>query len=316
MRFFRSICYYYIIMSEGLPNFLRQFIHSCPPKLWRAGLDLLFPRHCFGCGREKTWLCDRGLANLPRSWLPREAGIFSVFEYDSPITKQVIWRLKYKRSLELAETLARPMHDVLLEELQDELLLFSPPDLKGALPVRQAGRGVASVRSETSHKIILIPTPLSPSRRRFRGYNQAEELAKQISRLNPDQFAVRTDLVKKVKNTPTQVTIRNREQRLSNLKNAFALTASCEVAFRAHLKNDLSQGSPAEKKNWPFAVSKSNFKGLRSSTSISAGQFPATNQIFVIIDDVSTTGATINEIRNLLTLAGARHVYGLVVAHG
>jgi len=155
------------------------------------------------------------------------------------------------------------MHDVLLEELEDELL--------------------------APCKIILIPAPLSPSRFRSRGYNQAEELARQIALLNPDQFEVRTDLIKKTKNTPTQVSIRNRDKRLANLKNAFALS---------------KEFSP------PDLGLPTSLKLRGTSTRGLVGK------VVVIIDDVSTTGATINEIRQLLTRAGARHVYGLVVAHG
>jgi ComF family protein len=141
------------------------------------------------------------------------------------------------------------MSDCLLEELEDELIVNA--------------------------KIILIPVPLSPARYRSRGYNQAEELAKQIARLNPTQFEVRTDIIKKIKDTPTQVSIRNREARLKNLRDAFAL------------------------------------QDFRNPTS-------KNNDIFVIIDDVSTTGATINEVRNLLAHNGVnpRRIYGLVVAHG
>lgn len=225
-------------MAKRRPNFFDQVIHNL--------LDLIFPRHCLGCGRERTWLCFDCLARLPRSYSPNEDKIFSVFEYGAPVVKQVIWRLKYKRGLELAEILAKPMHDVLLEELEDELI--------------------------TNAKIILIPAPLSPARLRSRGYNQAEELARQIAHLNPDQFEVRTDIIKKVKDTPTQVSIKNREARLKNLKNAFI---------------------------------------VRSPTSNTS------NQVIVIVDDVTTTGATIGEIRQLLTSQlKARHVYGLVVAHG
>ncbi len=245
-------------MSEiRLTNFFKQFIHTYA-KILTTSLDLLFPRHCFGCGREKTRLCSRCLANLPRSFCSGEEKIFSVFDYNSPIIKQAIWALKYKRGIDLAETFARAMSDTLFEELADELVLPSRTDLKAP-----QGRSLMP--------ITLIPVPLSKKRFRERGYNQAEELAKQMVALNPEQFVIETSLVKKVKDTPTQVSLRDRAKRLANLKGAF------EVA------------------NWPLASS---------------------NTIFVIIDDVSTTGTTIGEIRRLLREAGYYRVYGLVLAHG
>lgn len=185
--------------------------------------------------------------------------------------KQAIWALKYKRAIDLAETFARAMSDTLLEELADELI------------------------SSTKAKIILIPVPLSKKRYRTRGYNQAEELAKQMVAINPEQFLLEKNLVKKIKDTPTQVSLRDRAKRLANLKGAFEL--------KGPTRNQCS---------------KSGFEDPRSPTSnISSGS------IFVIIDDVSTTGTTIGEIRRLLEKAGPanggvnfRRIYGLVLAHG
>lgn len=233
------------MVKVKLPNFFDQFIHSC--------LDLIFPRHCLSCKREKTWLCQPCLNSLPRNFSDPDEKIFAVFDYQSPIMKQVIWALKYKQVLELAQTLARPMYETLLEELEYEL----------------------------ATKIILIPVPLSSARLRFRGYNQAEELAKQIVALNPKQFELRTEIIKKVKDTPTQVSIRNRSDRLSNLKGAFTLSYRAKLDFEEPI-SPTSHGS---------------------------------NKIFVVIDDVSTTGSTINEIRKILHQAGLRKVYGLVIAH-
>jgi len=135
----------------------------------------------------------------------------------------------------------------------------------------------------SSGAIILIPAPLSPARRRSRGYNQAEELAKQMVRLNPEQFVMEAKLIKKIKNTPTQVSLRDRAKRLANLKGAFVVSPNCAI---------------------------SNLKAPRDWISHSLGT------IVVIIDDVSTTGTTIGEIRRLLEKAGFHHIYGLVLAHG
>jgi len=40
------------------------------------------------------------------------------------------------------------------------------------------------------------------------------------------------------------------------------------------------------------------------------------HQIIILIDDVTTTGATLGEIRRLLTRAGYHHLHALVFAHG
>lgn len=191
--------------------------------------------------------------NLPRSYCSGEDKIFSVFNYNSPILKKAIWSLKYKRATDLAKTFAFPMYETLIEELADNL-------------------------SSDITKIILIPVPLSSTRLRTRGYNQAEELARQLALINPTLFNLQTKIIRKIKNTPTQVSLRHREQRLANLKNAFALNLN----YRSELMTDKNK------------------------------------KTFVIIDDISTTGTTINEIRNILVAnqISPNKIYGLVVAHG
>ncbi|HRZ30486.1 MAG TPA: hypothetical protein P5274_02360 [Candidatus Paceibacterota bacterium] len=254
-----------------LTNFFQRIIHK--------SLDLIFPCYCFGCQREGTRLCQECLNNLPRSFCSGEEKIFSVFDYNSPIVKQAVWALKYKRGIDLAKTFAQAMSDTLLEELADKLI------------VACSKSNFWVPRSWTSNKlptqIIVIPVPLSPTRRRERGYNQAEELAKQMADINPEQFCLETNLIKKIKDTPTQVSIKNRKQRLVNLKGAFKLNPKGGLC------------------------SKLDFWAPRSPTSNSTS-----GKIFVIIDDVSTTGATIGEIRQLLKKAGFNRTYGLVLAHG
>ena len=97
-----------------LTNFFRRIIHT--------SLDFLFPRRCFGCRREKTRLCSRCLNQIPRYQIKDENQILAVFDYDSPVIKQAIWSLKYKRATDLAEILARPMMEAILEELSDQLV--------------------------------------------------------------------------------------------------------------------------------------------------------------------------------------------------
>jgi len=223
----------------NLPNFSKRFIHNL--------LDLLFPRHCFGCGQIGTCLCEACLSHLPPSLESKENNIISVFNYDSPVIKQAIWSLKYKHGLEIAEILAKPLYETLIDELSEQLSL-----------------------ELISGKIILLPVPLSARRRRERGYNQAEELAKQIIKLNPEQFELYSNLIIKVKDTPTQVSVKDRAKRLVNLKGSFALTKNCQIPAGATI---------------------------------------------VIVDDVSTTGTTIGEVRRLLKQTEAKRVYGLVVAH-
>lgn len=223
------------MLLNKITNFYLVIIHKI--------LDLIFPRYCSGCQQAGTWLCPGCLSKIPISWSESGDNIFSVFDYDNKTIKKSIWSLKYKRALDLAQIFAPLLAINLLDELADKLI--------------------------TSEKIILLPVPLSPRRFRQRGYNQAQELAKQMQAINPQQFELKNDLLKKIKNTPTQVSLQSRAQRLSNLKQAFAI-----------------------KEHKAYAP----------------------NQVFVIVDDVSTTGATINEIRHALKHHGYTQTYGLVIA--
>lgn len=197
------------------------------------------------------------LNSLPKSYCSGEDKIFSVFSYESPVTKKLIWSLKYKRSLDIAPLVAPYLIETIIEELSDKLI---------------------PVGYEQTPTITLLPVPLSRARSRSRGYNQAEELAKAMIQLHPEQFVLANKLVKKIKDTPSQVSLKNRQQRLNNLKGAFQINQ--EELRRLNQNYNLAE------------------------------------KIIVIIDDVSTTGATIEEIRKILKQHKLPHVYGLVLAHG
>ena len=65
----------------------------------------------------------------------------------------------------------------------------------------------------------LTPVPLHPERQTARGYNQSELLARAVGRER--RLPVRNDLIERKRHTPPQVHL-NREQRLQNMKDAFA----------------------------------------------------------------------------------------------
>ena len=115
---------------------------------------------------------------------------------------------------------------------------------------------------------LIIPVPLSKNRLKERGYNQAELIAEYFSEKIKIQICA--GALMKTKDTPAQVSVKNRKERLKNLDGAFAV------------KN-------------PELVEGKNI---------------------ILIDDVSTTGATLREAKKTLKLAGAKKVLALVVARG
>lgn len=119
---------------------------------------------------------------------------------------------------------------------------------------------------------IVCCAPLNLKRLKTRGYNQAQVLAECFCKEafeNGENFEVNFDLLKRVKNTPTQTHL-TREERLENLKDAFEL--SCD---------------------------KTKVRGKN----------------ILIIDDIFTTGATMEEMTKVLKSNGVNKVYGLTVCH-
>ena len=137
---------------------------------------------------------------------------------------------------------------------------------------RYLGQHLASALLATDHVDLidyLLPIPLHWQRYLQRGYNQSELIAQEthyeLAKCGL-KIPIRKDLVR-TQNTPPQMHL-SRNERLNNLKNAFAL-----------------------RKDAPF-------KGKH----------------ICIIDDVTTTGATLHVAARLLKKAGAKTVSMAVIA--
>ena len=113
---------------------------------------------------------------------------------------------------------------------------------------------------------VLIPVPLHPVKKRERGYNQAEFIARGISEICG--IPVLCNLVKRVKNTETQTHL-NAEERHANMLNAFSVPDKAPLI-------DI--------------------------------------QAVILIDDVFTTGATMNSAAHILKVQGIPSIKGLTVA--
>lgn len=116
----------------------------------------------------------------------------------------------------------------------------------------------------------LVPVPIHPSRRRTRGYNQAEELAVRLSRRWG--IPVDTGLLIRSKKTAPQREL-NPTERLKNLQEAFAVNG----------ERPDSSGIP---------------------------------ETVVLIDDIYTTGSTMEACSRALKAAGVKRVYFVVICIG
>lgn len=217
-------------------------------------LDFLLPPRCGGCRRVGSWLCERCRAAIRRLEEPlcRRCGaevasarsecgcrarlrsltrLRSAVAYEGPV-ERAVHRFKYDGW----RRLAAPLAELLAERLAVE--------------------GVAAP--------WIVAVPLHPSRRRQRGFNQAELLARELRpRLalrSPPGVLVRT------RATPPQVG-RDRIRRFENVAGAFA------------------------------------WQGPRLAGAA-----------VLLVDDVATTGATLDACASALRAAGSGPVTGVSVA--
>jgi len=218
--------------------------------IFKAFLDVFFPSKCLGCGTKNEIFCQKCLESLPYPenypWNLKGRSltsglVFAATSYKDENVKKAIRLFKYRG----IKTLAQPLAELIYARLPEKI------------------RNLA-----IKHNPILIPIPLSKKRFRQRGYNQSELLGRFLS----DKLSIKmeTNVLYKIKETISQVEIKDREKRLKNLQGAFKV------------KN-------------PELIK---------------------NKIVILIDDISTTGATLNEAKQVLMQAGAKRVIGLVVAKG
>ncbi|PJE79825.1 hypothetical protein CI610_01181 [invertebrate metagenome] len=117
----------------------------------------------------------------------------SPFVYSFPIDK-VIQRIKYDNRLELIRPVTKKLVDALC-------------------PVYQSG----------SWPEAIIPVPLHPTRHRLRGFNQSQQLARQIiSFLPKPRPTVNSRLLSRINPTKSQQGL-SRLQRKQNMRKAFAI---------------------------------------------------------------------------------------------
>ncbi|MEK7562697.1 MAG: ComF family protein [Patescibacteria group bacterium] len=237
-------------------------------------LDTLFPKFCLGCQKEGTFLCEDCKATLEVSeydyclcskhplLIPpgqalrrtqgkcnkcsskRLSGLYFALPYkEKSLTRKLIYQFKYKPyTKNLAKTLASLIieHLIITQKNTDEIW----------------------------NNAVLIPVPLFSKKLKERGYNQSEELAKELSKIL--RVPVISDSLKKIKQTESQIKL-SKEEREKNLRGAFKVIAMSDIAILSGKK------------------------------------------VF-LVDDVYTTGSTMEECARVLRNAGAKSVWGICLA--
>ena len=182
-------------------------------------LNLIFPRYCPACGNKllskerevcvscyfsfkrynfKDSFCNKATALLCGSFPLERATALYVYEKDSKVQKAV-HTFKYHNNRKLAY----------------ELGLWSVDEIND----NDSGFFNSGID-------YIVPIPLHPSKKRKRGYNQSELIAKGISEATG--LPVMNDFVRRKVATETQ-TRKNYKERLESMKGAFDINESIDM---------------------------------------------------------------------------------------
>ena len=153
------------------------------------------------CQREGSFLCEDCQAILDISSSHQEfqtenlSDLYYPLEYKNPLIKNLIKRFKYEP---LVKELAKDLASLIIAHFQ---LLDPPPNFGGG-------------------DYVLLPVPLEKRKLKWRGFNQSEEIGKEISKfLN---IPLINDILFKIKETLPQVELSEKE-REENIKGVFII---------------------------------------------------------------------------------------------
>ncbi len=229
-------------------------IRTVATRLGSAALDLIFPPRCAACGRDGEFLCATCADELTpaagrrcsRCWRPLTtnvcqpcaqsppafAGLRAAFVYQGP-ARELVRALKFH-----GITAVVPQMAALLAE---------------------------TVREHEIEAELIVPVPLAGVRRRTRGYNQTELLARALGQ----ELALPMEAAALVRqrNTSPQTELADAESRRRNVADAFAGAEQIVEDMRV-----------------------------------------------LLVDDVTTTGATLEACARALKHAGAQEVWALAFA--
>ncbi len=265
-------------------------------RLFSFILDVLFPQKARVAeleGMDASELSARAGRVLERAG----KDILSVFDYRDPLVRQAVWELKYRGNKKVARLLAEVLYDELLAFLEEysPLTNFEDP--------------------------LLIPIPLSKERERERGFNQCRLLVDEMMRLDISLTKGSTAVfgrrvVSRTKGGPPERLFSRAGTAVSRLRRS---------GFGGQVGGEGCVG-----RNFtlcPHGLSKPKHTGSQTKTQNRrereqnlSGCFAADATVvrgrnIILIDDVATTGATIEEARRTLKAAGARRVIAFTVAH-
>lgn len=208
-------------------------------------LDYIFPQFCLACKKEGNIFCIDCLNKLKilplntQPW-PEESYIFDechiCLDYHDMVVKKLIKKYKYG----YFDNLANPIAEIYIKK-------------------------ITQINLPTN--FILCNIPLHKNKKKKRGFDQTELIAKKIATVTNVPYH---NLLKRQRPTKTQAKL-NKEQRQKNISNSFIMNGSVD---------------------WQKLV----------------------NLPVILMDDIATTGTTLNEASKILQKAGFKHIICLALA--
>jgi competence protein ComFC len=204
--------------------------------------------------------------------------IMAIFNYKNTLCRQAIWEIKYRANKKLIRDFSLLLYEYIIEELSD-LETFN-----------------------NFKKPILLPIPSSKEREREKGFNQCILITRELIDIDKERggnnfSSLENFLIKKI-DTLHQTKVSNRKKRLENLRGSFSINKSVKLSIG---NNSLCLTKANYFESFPNTQPRNDYK----------------NFSFIIIDDVITTGATMNEAFLTLKSAGINpaKIRGFALAH-
>ncbi len=168
-------------------------------KLFEYLIDFIFPPSVEEL-QIRSYSVDWLYENGQKAGKTEFTFIKALFPYKNPIIKELIWQIKYKKNQHAIKCASYALYKNLYS---------------------------------TKSNITLIPLPISPKRRRERGYNQTELIIDQIIKFDKEKVLKKNyDLLIREKDIEKQ-THKNRNERISNTKHIF------KVNFKENLNDKI-----------------------------------------------------------------------------
>lgn len=271
-------------------------------------LDILFPIRCLGCGVEleneepkKRWICPECLNKIqtrteqvcPACEQFSEGGrthhrcrketaldgLWVAAEYKHKAVSEAIHKFKFN----FIKDISFPLSLILIKSVLEAEEYGDFQDIILANFSQESFEEEIYTEKEKNKKAetIIIPVPLHKKRYNWRGFNQASLLSEGLA--GKFKLEIRDSFLIRKKNTKPQTKIKSGKERKENIKGAFG--------FKINNKNKNCQAR----------------KIVESNINLK-------NKNIILIDDVCTTSATLDECAKELKKSGAKAVWGLVVA--